>query len=343
MTPNTMTVDTTACTGTLCRVAPAVGLVVTAPLVAEFLLGNLPVTMLPALVALAPMYGGGALLIRELVRRTGRGVPSMLVLGLAYGLGEEGLVTQSLFNPDYAGAHLLDEGFVRALGIAVPWTLFVLTLHAVWSTTVPILLVEACMPGCRRTPWLGRPGLAVAAVLLVLGAAANTVITQVVFPYVAPPVRLVAVAVLVVAVAVLAFRLPHARRGAGTVPTPAVLGLIALAAGAVFMVGMTKLGAAGYFAVVLVLDATLAAAVVRWSTRPGWTDAHTLALTGGALLTYAWHAFPQRPAVPVSPALDLAGNVAFAAAAVALLAFAAARTLRTPTPAPSGSPQRTAP
>src|SRR5438093_2130105 len=155
------------------RIAPAVGLVLLAPLVAEFLLGNLPITMLPALVALAPMYGGGALLIRELVRRAGRGVPTMLVLGTAYGVVEEGLVTQSLFNPDYAHAHLLDEGFVPALGIAGPWTVFVITLHAVWSTTVPIVLVESCVPDRRTTPWLGRTGLVVAAVLFVAGAVAN--------------------------------------------------------------------------------------------------------------------------------------------------------------------------
>ena len=61
---------------TLRRAAPAVGLVFLAPLVAEFLLGNLPVTLLFGLVLLAPLYGGGALLIREVTRRAGRGVPS---------------------------------------------------------------------------------------------------------------------------------------------------------------------------------------------------------------------------------------------------------------------------
>jgi hypothetical protein len=44
-----------------------------APLVAEYLLGDLPITLLVALIMLAPMYGGGALLIRELTRRAGRG------------------------------------------------------------------------------------------------------------------------------------------------------------------------------------------------------------------------------------------------------------------------------
>ena len=65
---------------------PALGLLFVAPLVAEFLLGNLPIKLLPALVVLAPMYGGGALLIREAVRRTGRGWPSVLLLGMAYAI-----------------------------------------------------------------------------------------------------------------------------------------------------------------------------------------------------------------------------------------------------------------
>ena len=42
---------------------PALGLVFLAPLVAEYLLGNLPIKLLPALIVLAPMYGGGALLM----------------------------------------------------------------------------------------------------------------------------------------------------------------------------------------------------------------------------------------------------------------------------------------
>jgi hypothetical protein len=47
------------------RVAPAVGLFLLAPLVGEYLLGNLSIRDIVALLFLAPMYGGGALLIRE--------------------------------------------------------------------------------------------------------------------------------------------------------------------------------------------------------------------------------------------------------------------------------------
>src|SRR6185436_6330423 len=151
------------------RVAPAIAPFFLSPLVAEFLLGDFTVAQLPFLVALAPAYGGAAVLVREVARRAGRGWVTMILLALAYGVLEEGLETQSLFNPDYLHAHLLEHGFVAALGISIPWTLFVLTLHTVWSISVPIALVEEWTDR-RAEPWLRVPGLVVAAVLAVGGA-----------------------------------------------------------------------------------------------------------------------------------------------------------------------------
>ncbi len=78
------------------RVLPAITLFFVAPLVAEFLLGDLPLKLLGALIILAPMYGGGALLVRELVRRSGRGWPSILMLAFAYAVIEEAFTTQTL-------------------------------------------------------------------------------------------------------------------------------------------------------------------------------------------------------------------------------------------------------
>ena len=308
------------------RIAPAVGLFLLAPLVAEFLLGNLPITMLFSLVALAPLYGGGALLIRELTRRAGRGVPTMLVLGVAYGLVEEGITTQSLFNPGYAGAHLLDDGFVPALGIAVPWTLFVLSLHAIWSTTASIVVAEACVPARRTEPWLRTPGLVVAAVLFVLGIVTTTAINLSLYPFTPRPAQMVAVVVIVALLVVAAFRLPRSARPApGPVPHPVALGALGLLAGAVFFLAEQAVPGWAYVVIVLVMDAALALAVRHWVARATWTPRHTLALGAAALLTYAWHAFPESPVVPVSATVDLVGNAVFAAAAVVLLGVAVVR------------------
>ena len=40
-------------------------LVLLAPLIGEYLFGNIAITELPAILGLAPLYGGGAVLIRE--------------------------------------------------------------------------------------------------------------------------------------------------------------------------------------------------------------------------------------------------------------------------------------
>src|SRR5262249_34593485 len=96
------------------RIAPAIALFFLAPLVAEFLLGDFPLSMIGILLVLAPLYGGGAILIRETTRRAGRGWPTILTLALAYGIFEEAFTTQTLFNPNYLGLnlHLLDHAFV---------------------------------------------------------------------------------------------------------------------------------------------------------------------------------------------------------------------------------------
>jgi hypothetical protein len=315
------------------RIAPAAALFLLAPLVAEFLLGDLPLTYLAALVILAPMYGGGALLIRELTRRTGRGWPTMLILALAYGVLEEGITTQSLFDPDYAHAHLLDRGFVPALGIAVPWTLYVLTLHTVWSIGVPIALVEVCTPARRTDPWLGRTGTVVTAVLLTLGAAITLALSYSSDHFLAPVPALAVVVLVVVALVVIAFRLPDVAHRAGPVPPPWALMILALAAGAVFELGF-RLPTWLAVAAILVATGTVAVLTRTWSARPGWSDAHRLALAAGALLTYAWHAFISHPVIAASGTLTMVSHIVFAAGAVALLILARRRVSAAPAKTP---------
>jgi len=88
--------------------------------VAEFLLGNVPLKMLGALGRSRPCMGAERLSSRSSASR-GLGCHSILVLGAAYILIEEGFSTRSLFNPDYLKLqlHLLHHeyfGFDRAGG-----------------------------------------------------------------------------------------------------------------------------------------------------------------------------------------------------------------------------------
>ncbi len=125
---------------------------------------------------------------------------------------------------------------------------------------------------------------------------------------------------------VVAFRLPKtsSTHKAGWVPNPWLVGFIALAAGSIFMVVPNTWGwkAVGIY---LGVDILLIAAMSAWSHRTGWNALHRLALTGGAALAYAWHAFLQPPVVKAS--LDhRVGNAIFALALLVVLVIAARRT-----------------
>lgn len=319
------------------RVAPAIALYFFAPLVAEFLLGDFPVTMLGLLVLLGPMYGGGAILIREVVRRTGRGWPSIVLLGLAYGIVEEAFATESLFDPGYVDAHLLDKGFIPALGIAVPWTILVLTIHTVWSIGTPIALAEGLTPARRTTPWLRRGGLTIAAVLFTVGGVATALGSHHNDRFVAPWPRLLVAGIVAAALVVVALRLPRRPESqsvvaqVGSAPSPWLVLVAALLAGGLFMAADKLPTWVGVAIAVLDLAAALFA-VLAWSRRAGWDGRHRLALASGALLVYAGHSFTTHPLSGDGPVVTPVSHAVFASAALVLIAIEVRR-LRQPSAA----------
>ncbi|GLQ57265.1 hypothetical protein [Devosia nitrariae] len=310
----------------------ALSLFLLAPLIGEFLLGNLPITFLPALIALAPLYGGGALLIRETARRAGLGWPGMLLLCLAFGVIEEAFVTQSLFDPDYLGLGLTAHAEVPWLGIGMWWTVFVLGLHAVWSTAVPIALIETLAGAERETSWLGRFGLAVTALLFLAGCAMTVMFEQ--SSFIAAPHQFAIAAIAVVALVVGAF-MQRGRAGANdttrTAPRPPVAGLAAFAAGSIFLglAYLRDIPNAWVSAALMLLTAAAFGLTLRyWSRRDGWTQTHRFAVAAGMTLTYVWFGFLQVPSIGgVDLMTDLVGNAVFSAAAIALL-FAAGMRVR---------------
>ncbi len=309
-------------------VGPALGLIFASPLVAEFLLGNLPIKLLPALIVLAPMYGGGALLIREMVRRTGRGWPSILLLGMAYGIFEEAFTTQSLFNPNYLKLNLglLTPAHIPWLGMGAWWTLWMLMVHGIWSISTPIALVEACVPDRSRSPWLGRVGLGVVTIVFLLGACANAAIGYRQDHYLASIAQFAGTAAAIVVLVILAFNIPASRRHAtdGIAPSAWILGAVSLAFASAAMLVPMHWGW-GAVATLLGLDAGMLAVVVFWQRMGAMTLMHQLALGAGAALAYGWHAFLQHPAVGNLDASVRVGNAIFLAGAIGLIWFGARR------------------
>lgn len=320
------------------RLRSALALVLLAPLVGEFLLGNQPVTALPGLLLLAPLYGCGALLIREAARRAGRGWPTMVLLAAAYALIEEGPVDQMLWNPHYGG---VDFGLAYAgthvswLGTSVALVQEVLALHTVWSICVPIALVEAFRPAADRTrPWLGRPGLGVTALLFLAAAFLLGDSQHTGEHFMASPGQFAGAAVAVVVLVAAAFtRLADPARPRpvlpGAPPTPRRVGVAAFTAASLYWAKDVVLpeSASSWLPVAAwcALAGGMAWACARWSRRAGWGDRHRLALAGGALLTYVWLGFVHAQEMGVPPLLALSGNVLFGAGAVLLLGAAVRR------------------
>jgi hypothetical protein len=309
-------------------IAPVLGLFFLAPLVAEYLLGNLPIALLPALMILAPLYGGGAILIRETVRRTGRGWPSILLLGMAYAIFEEAFTTQSLFNPDYLSLNLglLAPAFIPALGIGAWWTLWMFNVHAIWSIMTPIALVEACVPDRARTAWLGRKGMVVVGLVFGLGAVLSAVFQYKQDPFVASPAQFSGAALTVLVLAGAAFVLPRNGRGTerGWIPSMWLACVLALAFGSAALFFPMKWGW-GAVAALAALDLAALWLIVVLARREGWGLKQQLGLGAGAALAYGWHAFLQHPAVGALNTSVRIGNAIFLAGALAVIWFARKR------------------
>lgn len=308
------------------RVAPAFVLVLLSPFVAEFLLGDFAIDAIWLILIVGPMYGAGALLVREVTRRLGRGWPTMLLLALAYGLLEEGVAIQTLFNPNYLGLHLLREAYVPALGIGGWWTAFVLTIHTVWSISVPIALTEALFSDRRTTPWLGNIGLGVTTLVLAVGGVFMYLVTRHQDPFSASTVQVASVWVIIAIVVAIALRCPRATSPrTGTAPSPLLVGIATLVFGAAVMTVHKAIHGWPLVAAQTAVVVIMAVVLFAWSRRATWTPLHTLAAAAGPLIVYAVNGFPQPPVVGSKGTIDLVGNAIFAAIALALLIAALKR------------------
>jgi hypothetical protein len=204
--------------------------------------------------------GRGALLIRETARRLGMRWSGILLLAMAYSVLEEGLVTQSLFNPDYVGEHLLEPANVSWLGTGLVWALYVLGLHVLGSIGVPVAMVEALAGDRRHTPWLRRRGL-----IVISGI------------FVAVPRRSQATT--------------SASRRA---PTPRTVGTVAFVLASADLAVPFVVDTLTPWGAVAVQVATVALAtvlLVGWGRRAGWGPRSVLAVAVAVLAAYVWQGY----------------------------------------------------
>lgn len=91
------------------------------------------------------LYGPGVLLIREAMVRWQKGWPTVLLLGAAYGILEEGVALSTLYNP-LAGPVGKLGFYGHYLGVSWIWAASIIPVHMIFSISLPILLLGFALP-----------------------------------------------------------------------------------------------------------------------------------------------------------------------------------------------------
>jgi len=271
-----------------------VALYLLAPLVAELLSGSTPPLAwnnVGGVVLTVGLYGSGALLAREIVRVRGLSWGNLALLGVAYGVLEEGITYQSWFNPRWTpppdAARVFDVNWTFVAGFT--------RIHLVLSIITSIVLAEALFHALATRPWLGREGrIAFTAwlslVVFVLAVSYGFLIFHG-QGYDHPPVSYAIAPVLFVVCLLLGAMVrirPVQPVGSQRPPrfwSLRIAGFLGASAVLInlFVLRNVLLIPLVPIAFIIATDLLGAYLVRRWARRPGWGMRHRLALVSGVM------------------------------------------------------------
>ena len=276
--------------------SPALVLFLLAPAMGELVSGSTPpLVLVVPIVAVweALLYGCGALLVRELARRWGGGWPTILLLGAAYALMEEGISLKTIFDTTFEPAgQLATYGRIGELNSV--FTIQIIVFHAVVSIALPILLTELAFPTRRDELWLGRRGIIITSILWGISLVWGFAVVRRIPP---PGGAYLATAVMVVVFVVLARwaarrwpALPHPDAAGTTGRRWLALFVIGGLASLLFL-GFTWGGPAErpapFTAVLQIATTAIAAGALAWvARRRPFADAEKLALARGLIAVF---------------------------------------------------------
>ncbi|HKT89396.1 MAG TPA: hypothetical protein VJQ59_13220 [Candidatus Sulfotelmatobacter sp.] len=317
----------------------AITLAVLAPVIAELLTGSTRVSFAFVLVPEIMVWGCGALLAREAVRRWRGGWMSLMLLGIALGVAEECVIQQTSLAPlvGLDPAH----AYGRFFGVNWVWMVGLLVFETVWVVLVPVEFIEALFPEKRREPWLSNTGILVSSLLFVVGSfIAWFMWTRIarpmkfhVPPYHPPLSDILAGVAAIGLLAGLSFLLSSSGRAdeklrgaAGPMWLAAVIAF--LFAAPWFTVIGWAYGSMPRLPVWIAIWSALIYALIAfliykwWTSRSGWGELHSVMAASGALLASMIMGFVEGNWSKV----DLIGKIVLDLAAVLGMIYLAAKT-----------------
>ena len=330
------------------RILPALTLALLAPMLAEVLPGATRFSALFVYPIQVCVWGLGAVMIREVVRRRRLGWPSLLLLALVLAVAEEFVIQQTSLAP--VVIQLQGVVYARAFGINYVYALWALVYETVFVVFLSITLTELLFPARKQEPWMGRTGIIVSILLFAVGSLLawyswTQIARPLVFkvPLYSPTPLALALALLVMVLLVVA-ALGPARRLAtvpASPPSPWLLGL-AGAVWAALWYGLCLLGfgieprfppaaavGGGLLLVVLILTF-----LPRFASHAAWTPIHAHGLLFGTMTGAMAVAFVG---FLYAASIDFWFKVAVDALAIILLAWLGHRLRRQPVRTPAAA------
>jgi len=141
---------------------PILFLLVITPFLTELLSTNLsleailhPLTFV-ALVVVG--YGLPVLVIRELAVKWNVSFFGVLIMGLAYGIFNEGILAKTFLLADHVPITAFNN-YIFFWGINFSWRPIITIWHALHAVLFPILLTHFFFPGCDSRSWLSPRGV----------------------------------------------------------------------------------------------------------------------------------------------------------------------------------------
>lgn len=117
-----------------------------------------PVNFLVFLALNIGLYTSGALLVREFAVTFRKGWFSIFILGCAYGIMEEAIALHTFFQISGSPVGFLGS-YGRFAGVDWVWAFGLAIYHAIFSITLPLLLISMAYPELSGKRIIRKPGL----------------------------------------------------------------------------------------------------------------------------------------------------------------------------------------
>lgn len=154
------------------RIGAPLFVLLATPILTEVTSGSTPVHALlnpRVTLFLILAYGFPVLVIRELSLRWRLPTAGIFLLGLAYGIVNEGLLAQTLVRFEHVPIDQFDH-YVYVAGFNLSWASVILPWHAVFAVLFPLVLVAFWFPSSAPRPWTRQSvfGLLAGALIVLL-------------------------------------------------------------------------------------------------------------------------------------------------------------------------------